>query len=91
MNETLTKLNILDIKCGSHHSMAKTHENEYYLWGSNRYNQCFVYNDDINKILTPTKYDYDDLKDDIIIVDMYLGYQQTFVVIQRKTQEAQKN
>ena len=43
------------------------------------------YNDNINKISIPTKYDYNQLKDEITINDMYLGWKQTIVVMEMKS------
>eukprot|EP01084_Bolivina_argentea_P118712 210571_1 len=82
LNKILSSFNVIDIKCGSDHSMAKIDENKYFLWGSNDYNQCLVYDDNIDKVSIPTKYNYANIKHGLSIIDMYLGWKQTIVVTQ---------
>ena len=83
-------IKIIDIKCGGFHNVACSEDNEYYLWGSNDYNQCLVYdkdkNNDTNKnenecIKIPTKYDpKKDLNDKYEIVNIYPGHTETRIV-----------
>ena len=42
---------VIDIGCGTWHSFAKNDRNEYYLWGSNVYQECILSEDDNRKIV----------------------------------------
>ena len=85
LNSTLKAKKIINIKCGLTHSVAQSEENEWYLWGDNEFNQCLVYDND--SVLYPTKYDGRDLNENEIIVEIYVGYQETKVVVVSRVSE----
>ena len=81
---------IVDIKCGAYHSMIMTENGEYYFWGRNKENQCLIKcnnnnNNNINNtecVKIPRKYQYD--KQDMEIMDIYLGYKETKIVSKQR-------
>lgn len=91
-NVQLKDIKIIDVKCGGFHNVACSQDNEYYLWGSNDYRQCLIYNKTDNEkeerdesdnqcIKIPTKYDpKSDLDDKYEIVNIYPGHTETIVV-----------
>mmetsp|Transcript_51878 Transcript_51878/g.85892 ORF Transcript_51878/g.85892 Transcript_51878/m.85892 type:complete len:600 (-) Transcript_51878:46-1845(-) len=70
---------VADIKCGDWHHMAKTTDNEYFLWGANDYQQCLVYDRNQTEVALPTSYVPLSAFE---IVDMFLGWKQTIVITQ---------
>ena len=83
--QTLVKLErktIVGIKCGRHHNVVKTNDDEWYLWGYNEYNQClsYVLSDHLNTIQIPRKFVPRLLGKDQEIVDIFPGDNDTKVV-----------
>eukprot|EP01084_Bolivina_argentea_P049728 91452_1 len=75
-NNALKDEKIIDIKCGRYHNICKTEEANFYLWGSNFYNECLV--EGGISVEIPTKYN-----GKLIVNDMYPGYNSTFVSVLR--------
>lgn len=82
LNPTLQDIHIVDVKSGSDHLMAKSINNEYYLWGLNDYKQCLVLNND-KYVKVPTLYDREGLDVKEEIVDIYLSDTATRIVTKR--------
>ncbi len=88
-NETLKSHKVLDIKCGGYHNVIKTDKNHYYLWGNNGYNQCLhVSNSILSYFSNPPKYikkpllfDSSFLDKDQEIMDIYVGFQSTRILL----------
>ena len=56
LNVILNESNINDIKCGSQHNVAKTDHHDFYLWGTNDFNQCLIVDENKHFVEIQTKY-----------------------------------
>lgn len=70
--------------------MIMTENGDYYLWGRNKENQCLIKcnNNDNNNtefIKVPRKYQYD--KQDMEIINIYLGYKETKIVSKQRFEQ----
>eukprot|EP01084_Bolivina_argentea_P169035 293049_1 len=83
-----SKLLINDIKCGTNHSVVITVNNEYFLFGSNKYHECgvnykfgepYLINNEFNLKFVNKK-----------INDISLGYQTTILLVTNKENEDEK-
>ncbi len=83
MNETLKNENIITIKCGNSHNMAKNSKNEYYLWGYNEYNQCIVRSSNTPQYVNkPLLFEYKHFINEYEeIIDIFLAKNSTHVLI----------
>jgi len=90
---------ITEIKCGAFHSMAKNDQNEYFLFGENRYWQCSMYGEHggpSGKMITPDMQrvvminDRAEvyMADDSELLDVYLGNCCTFIKTSKKPSTA---
>ena len=79
LNQTLQNEAISHIKCGFSHNVAKTFDNEYYLWGNNVANQCLVVGKEVH---IPTKLTASGLDKNAQIVDIYPGFFATQILTQ---------
>ena len=73
------------IDCGSYHSLVKTADGVYYLFGDNEHNMCITNNGD-EKISIPhpiNEYVLQSLQMDEI-VDVSLGYENTVIICSTK-------
>eukprot|EP01084_Bolivina_argentea_P185173 319334_1 len=50
---SLAEYRISEIECGYAHSYCKTLKSKHYLFGSNFYNECIVYDKNIDAVTTP--------------------------------------
>ena len=86
--ESMSKYNIETIKIGDSHSVFKTLNNAYYIFGSNRYGQCFgsLFQENISdEIVTPIRIDVI-LKEKYnikSIIDIIPGFFNTVVICQQ--------
>eukprot|EP01084_Bolivina_argentea_P207703 354336_1 len=82
LNKTLKHMEVVNVKCGYYHNVARTKNNEYYLWGCNNFNQCLMFGE--NYVKYPTKYDYckdfDSAEYDFIAI--YPGFCETRIVVE---------
>ena len=74
--------NLVDIKCGNHHTRLKTYGNEYYLFGSNDKKQLLT----LKRYVTPTMLDLSYVmkltKSIKSIIDLYPCFDNTLIVQQ---------
>eukprot|EP01083_Nonionella_stella_P159388 519893_1 len=80
LNVRLAEIKIVDVKCGAYHTVARSEENRYYLWGSNDFNQCLV-DEEEECITIPQEYnDAFFIERNQRIVAIYPGYNETRIV-----------
>eukprot|EP01083_Nonionella_stella_P088093 245329_1 len=75
------KLNVMNIKCGLNHNVAKTKQNEYLLWGDNALKQCLVFKN-AKFVKTPTKFP-NKMSKAFTIESIYPGYKETKVITKK--------
>eukprot|EP01084_Bolivina_argentea_P271705 462393_1 len=79
--ESLMDFKIVAFDCGDLHSYALTDDGKHYMWGSNRFNECLVFNDK-EFVLQPKCINETFLhKTNGMLIDkVYLGNQYTIIV-----------
>lgn len=72
----------INIKCGNYHSLVKTSNNKYWLFGSNQCNQCLTF-DGKSKIIMPNCVNkiIQEKTGKKYIKDLYLGCNNTKVIV----------
>ena len=80
-----TPHNIIDIKCGNTHTIIVTKKFDYYAFGNNDRKQLLLENENESTIYSPTliskKYISKMIGYDVIIVDIILGFNETFILV----------
>ena len=64
------------IRCGLTHCCVKCDNDEFYLWGENDYNQCLVFDDELDQIYEPKLAQLNGKR----IKDIFVGYDNTLVI-----------
>lgn len=78
----LAKYNIVAIKCGYHHSYAKSDDEKHFLFGNNYNNQCSL--ESVHEYVIPTPYCINTVFEKItngrMIQRVYVGNGKTFII-----------
>ena len=83
MQSNKKKIKFVDIKSGRNHNFCKSELNEYYVCGNNDYNQCLM--DTKGKcIKTLTKIIISDIANNLQILNVFPGFNETRLVVKRK-------
>ena len=81
---------IIEIKCGLYHSFAKCADEEHYLFGSNKYNECLTFKHNTEEINVCMPHCIDDIvkqkTDGKTIKNIFLGCQTTYFIMDEPQQ-----